>query len=83
MSKLTNFQEVRHKCAELYCPKGWTLNLWADFYGDCITLVAENKQDDAEWVDSLYKCYDVPKELVENVTAFIKENIDAFKENIE
>ena len=82
MSKLTTFQALRHKCAELYCPKDWTLNLWADFFGDCIILVAENKQDDAEWMDSLYKCWDVPKELVENVTAFIKENISDFNENI-
>ena len=83
MSKLTNFQEVRHKCAELYCPKDWTLALWTDFYDDCITLVAENKQDDKEWIDSLHKCWYVPKELVENVVAFIKENNGIFKGNIE
>lgn len=83
MSKLTIFQEVRHKCAELYCPKDWSLALWADFYGDCITLVAENKENDKEWMDSLYKCWDVPKELVENVIAFIKENISEFNKNID
>ena len=82
MITLKDFQAIRHKCGEKYCPKDWTLALWADFYGDCITLVAENKQDDAEWMDSLYKCYDVPKELVDNVTAFIKENISEFGENI-
>lgn len=82
MITLKDYQAIRHRCAEKYCPKDWTINLWADFYGDCITLVAENKQNDAEWMDSLYKCWDVPKELVENVTTFIKENIDAFKENI-
>ena len=82
MITLKDFQAIRHRCAEKYCPKDWTLALWADFYGDCIKIVAGNKQDDAEWMDSLYKCYDVPKELVDNVTAFIKENISEFGENI-
>lgn len=74
-----DFRVIRRRCAEKYCPKDWSTDLWADFYGDCITLAVENKQDDAEWMDSLYKCWDVPKELVENVVTFIKENIDAFK----
>lgn len=76
---LKDFQAIRFKCAEKYCPNGWTTDLWADFYGDCIRLVAENKQDDKEWMDSLYKCWNVPKELVENVVAFIKENISELR----
>lgn len=76
MITLKYFQTIRHKCAEKYCPKDWTLALWEAFYGDCFRIVAENKQDDEEWVDSLYKCYTVPKELVENVVAFINESVD-------
>lgn len=79
MSILTSFQVVRHKCAKLYCPKDWTINLWADFFGDCCKVVAEDKEDDEEWMNSLYKCYDVPKELVENVIKFINENIDSLR----
>lgn len=82
MIAVKDFQVIRYKCGKKYCPGDWTIELWDAFYGDCFRIVAENKQDDEEWMDSLYKCYDVPKELVENVTAFIKENIDAFKENI-
>lgn len=75
MSKLTTFQELRHKCAELYCPKDWTTNLWADFFGDCmrVTVLSEPEKTDA--VNQMCNLYNVKPEVIANVAKFISESI--------
>lgn len=74
MSKLTTFQELRHKCAELYAPKDWTTNLWADFFGDCIKLHCLNNEDYNESVDEITKCYCCDKQLIDNTVEFQRTN---------
>ena len=74
MSKLTTFQELRHKCAELYCPKGWTTSLWADFFGDCIKLHALNEQDRKESIDKISKYYNCNELQIIATVAFQKDN---------
>ena len=68
------FQELRHECAKKYSPKDWTTNLWADFFGDCMRIAALNKAEEPEAVDKVIKCYNIPKENVENTVKFIKDN---------
>ena len=75
MSKLTTFQELRHKCAELYCPKDWTTNLWADFFGDCMKITAFNEAEKAQAVNEVSKCYNIEPEIITNVITFINENV--------
>lgn len=75
MSKLTTFQELRHKCAKLYCPKDWTTNLWTDFFGDCIKITAFSEAEQAEAIDEVSKCYNIEPEIITNVITFINENV--------
>lgn len=74
MSKQTTFQELRHKCAELYCPKDWTINLWADFFGDCMKLHVMNEADRKEAIDEISKCYSCDEIQVVATVAFQKDN---------
>lgn len=70
MNKQT-FQELRHECAKKYCPKDWTTSLWADFFGDCMQLIAFGEDID---VEEISKEYNIDKESVENTVKFIKDN---------
>lgn len=74
MSKLTTFQELRHKCAELYCPKDWTIGLWADFFGDCFKLHTMNEDDKKQAVDEISKCYNINADAVTKTVQFQKDN---------
>ena len=74
MSKQTTFQELRHKCAKLYCPKDWTTNLWADFFGDCMKLHVLNGNEKDEAVFEITETYDCPEGLVNVTVAFQKDN---------
>lgn len=74
MSKLTTFQELRHKCAEQYCPKDWSISLWADFFGDCFKLHAMNEVDKKESIDEISKVYSCDESQVINTVAFQKDN---------
>ena len=70
MNKQT-FQELRHECAKKYSPKDWTTSLWADFFGDCMQLIAYGEDID---IEELSEEYNIPKENVENTVKFIKDN---------
>ena len=74
MSKLTTFQELRHKCAELYCPKDWSIGLWAAFFGDCFKLHAMNEVDKKEAIDEISKCYSCDESQVVATVAFQRDN---------
>lgn len=74
MSKLITFQELRHKCAELHCPKDWTIALWADFFGDCFKLHAMNEIDKKEAIDEISKCYNVDTDIITKTVQFQKDN---------
>lgn len=74
MSKLTTFQELRHKCAELYCPKDWSISLWAAFFGDCFKLHALNEVDKKQAVDDISKIYIIDADIVTKTVAFQKDN---------
>lgn len=74
MSNLTTFQELRHKCAELYCPKDWSISLWADFFGDCFKLHAMNEVDKKQAVDEISKCYNATEIQIVATVAFQKDN---------
>lgn len=72
MNKQT-FQELRHECAKKYSPKDWTTSLWADFFGDCMQLIAYGEDMDIDY-EGLAYAYNIPKENVKNTVKFIKDN---------
>lgn len=74
MSKQTTFQELRHECAKLYCPKDWTTSLWTAFFTDCLKLHAFNEQDKKEAIDEISKAYSCDEAQVINTIAFQKDN---------
>lgn len=74
MSKLTTFQELRHKCAELYCPKDWTTSLWADFFGDCFKLHAMNEVDKKQAISDIIKGYNATEVQILATVAFQRDN---------
>lgn len=74
MSKLTTFQELRHKCAELYCPKDWSINLWADFFGDCFKIYALKDDEREQQIEDIMKTYNADWSLVVSTVAFQRDN---------
>lgn len=74
MSKLTTFQELRHKCAKLYCPREWNIGLWANFFGDCFKLHALNEVDRKQSADEISKCYNIHIDIVTATVQFQKDN---------
>lgn len=74
MSKLTTFQELRHRCAKLYCPSNWTIALWADFFGDCFKLHALNGDEKDEAVLKMTETYSCSESLVNATVAFQRDN---------
>lgn len=74
MSKVTTFQELRHKCAELYCPEDWTISLWAEFFGVCFKLHTMNEVDKKQAVSDICKGYGCKESLVNAVVTFQRNN---------
>lgn len=72
--KITTFQELRHRCAKLYCPKDWSVGLWADFFGDCFKLHILNEDERKQAIDKIIKHYNTTELMVVATVAFQKDN---------
>lgn len=73
MSKLTTFQELRHKCAKLYCPINWTTTTWTNFFADCLKLHTLNGVELDENVLQLTETYNCSESVVYATIAFQKD----------
>lgn len=81
--KITTFQELRHKCAELYCPKDWAIATWTKFFADCIKLHILNEVELNESILRLTETYNCSESLIKATITFQKDNgiIKDYKEN--
>lgn len=74
MSKQIIFQELRHKCAKLYCPKDWAIAKWADFFADCLKLHTMNEVDKKQAISDIIKDYNATEIQIVATVAFQKDN---------